>query len=93
MSDDLLDAIHALGSTEEQIAASLAAAGMKGTPRVASCCVLANYLKTIWPKRRIRVDAGVIEVDGFDFVWPDKELADFIEGFDHRDYPDLIKET
>jgi len=96
MSDDLLDALAALGKTEEQIAASLRARGVTGERRNSRCCPLARYL-TAELGRQVVVDGDSICIDGpsswQESVWPDRCVADFIEGFDHGDYPDLVERT
>ena len=81
--------LEELGSTAGEIAENLRKLGIKGTPRAADCCPLANFLKAEG------VEDPEVHDYSFSFYCGDDCLPDacimFVQGFDFGRYPDLIE--
>ena len=91
----VIQALDALGTTDDAIAASLKALGIGGERCMSAACPIANYIRSVFGQVDVEVDPGLITVYDLDehvSVWPEKPLVDFIEHFDAQVYPDLIKE-
>lgn len=86
------EALRALGSTPQQVAASLRREGVKGSPLLPGACPLANYLRSEgfkYPRVGDRIHVG--------FGAREKEYAlppacrDFTWHFDSGHYPALFR--
>jgi len=87
--------LEALGSTEQEVAATLKAKGIRGLRDYSWGCPVANYLKSLGYQVEMVLDDHVCAdiVDGclfkrFNACTPPAIKA-FILAFDRRDYPEL----
>lgn len=89
------EAIRKLGSSSEEIAESLERRGIRGRVMEERDCPLANYIRAELGIES-QVENGSIQIDGTDTFMSTAVLPgaeDFIDDFDDKAYPDLIKET
>lgn len=91
-------ALRDLGDDEDEIAATLAARGIKGERRKDRCCPIANYLRTVFGEEcGPQVDEGSIHLDMLPDDWMRTDalpgFGEFVEGFDDGDYPELDLEA
>jgi hypothetical protein len=99
---DTLEALTDLGSTPEQVAATLQAKGIKGKCLAADTCPIAMYINSILPnKTKCRVGGVVINFYDTSFIdrgrWKSSitittTIVEFISKFDTGSYPELIGE-
>lgn len=90
-------ALRDLGRTKDEVAKSLAKAGIRGVPGNHRCCAVARYLVERGLER-VTVNAGVVWRDGNgrrnEIAPVDIPVAvhRFVTAFDLREYPELIVE-
>jgi hypothetical protein len=89
----LAEALAALPTTADDIAAHLHAKGIRGLRRRAGCCPVANYLvgagfdeATVGPTEIHAWTEGSGELESVTPWW----LTDFIVRFDEGDFPELV---
>ena len=95
MTASLLSHLAALGSTQDEVAATLRAAGIKGLPGKACSCPVAEWVT--WAGFT-QVEVGKESITGL-YVFTAQEkvvlghagpVVDFVRAFDGGGYPDLI---
>lgn len=89
------EALRKLGSSSVEIAESLEARGIQGRVMKERDCPLANYIR-VELGIESQVEFGSIQIDGTGTFMSTGVLPgveDFIDDFDGKAYPDLIKEA
>ena len=92
--DKITESLVALGTTAEEVAASLEARGIKGVLEMPSSCPIARYIRTIINSDElVQIYAGstFVMVQGEKISTP-KAVELFVEQFDECKFPFLIGE-
>jgi len=89
-------ALDALGSTTDEIAATLLRLGHRGVQMVACRCPIASYLTAVMDASEVEASPASVRVHHLDFPFPVRGMvptpvAAFMSRFDVGDYPDLIE--
>ena len=100
---DLNTALDKLGSSADEIAETLSAAGIKGYPEDCFHCPLANWLTSTFSlaEHGLRADVGSYEINIHNFasgegvctIHTSEAVADFVNDFDMGDFPNLALDT
>ena len=90
MTEDMIHAVlESLGSTSDEVAATLLAMGCKGTQCDGCGCPVAKALERAFPGESPSVDAEEVDVGPFS-VATTKAVGEFVSGFDLGHYQELV---
>lgn len=86
---ELEQALAELGSTADEIAATLIAKEMRGSRKLGSCCPIATYLHVAFEAPE--VTENTVSVDRYEQTWVNtpEHVAEFITRFDGGEWPEL----
>jgi len=90
--EELNDCLSALGTTKDEIKASLVAAGIKGRKGNADCCPVARHLKQAGFTFPCVGHVAVYAEDHLKVSTP-TPVKEFLIGFDRSEYPELDEEV